>query len=129
MPEKVRSLNGAAATAAAAVMELAGVAEDGPMFVSGPGDVSRPTAALTEPVREPEEAATEGQGTCRMVRGGKGRTTSRAAIPPAQLTLDPPGEGEMEEDAPLELVPLGEAMRAVGLQGGKRTRDPLAPGW
>ena len=32
----------------------------------------------------------------------------------------------MEEDAPLELVPLGEAMRAVGLQ--RREEAPRTPG-
>ena len=52
------------------------------MFVSGPGDVSRPTAAVTEPEREPAEAAAVGQGNCRMVRGGKERITSWAEIPP-----------------------------------------------
>ena len=89
--------------------------------------MSRPTAAVTEPERETPKAAVEGQGTCRMVRGGKGRTTSRAAIPPPELlTLDLPGEGEMEDDAPLELVPLGEAIRALGLQ--KREEAPRPPG-
>ena len=66
------------------------------------------------------------KGTCRMVRGGKGRGASRAAIPPAQLALEPPTEGEMDEDPPLELVPLGEAMRAVGLR--RREEAPQPPG-
>ena len=125
MAEKVCFLSGAAATAAAAVMGPAGVSEDGPMFVSGPGDVSRPTAAVTEPGREPAEAAAEGQGTCRMVRGGKGRTTSRAVIPPCAIDLGPTRGGGDGGGCPPRVGTPGRGHEGGGAP--KEGRGPATP--